>query len=275
MTTPPILTAPSLPEPLPTARVFLARPSYGPSPDREIDTALVAAVMFAANHGVSWAGPLFHDREQIREARNSTSAEALELAATFAAQGQPIDGVVWVDDDVVTPINAFWRLATYNLDLVSGLYFQRSAPYLPVAGDFSKKTKSKIDFWWDYPPDVVAPAGGFGFGCCFTSIAVLKAVSELEESREAGGPFSGLHSGISYGEDFLFCARARSAGFQPLVDTGIRCRHHLDSRYSDEYLYTRFRGELLPPAEPGAEIPGLKVVVDGESHQDLERTPRR
>jgi hypothetical protein len=211
--------------------------------------------MFAANQGVRWAGPLCPDREGWRESRNHVVSEALE----HADEDPHITGVFWVDDDVILPHTAIPRLLEHDLDFVAGLYFQRAAPYLPVMADLNEK--GDFDFCWDFPRDVVAPRDGVGFGCVYTSIELLRAVAELPES--VNGAFTmDPNDRKTYGEDFLFCLRAKRAGFQPHVDTGVLCRHHLDSRYSDIELFERFRGRLLDPA---AELPpGMKVVTDAE-----------
>ena len=240
--------------------VIFARPTYGPSPDRAVDNSHLAAIMYAANRGVRWVGPACPDRVGWSIARNGVVEEALE----YGKQDQPLrdvlDGVIWVDDDVLVPPHAFHTLLSHGLDLVSGLYFQRAAPYLPVAARLNEK--GQFDFWWDYPSNVLAPVDGFGFGCCYTSIEVLRRVSVILEC--ADGVFSGPPVTKTYGEDFLFCRRAALVGIQPYVDTGILCRHHLDSRYADEDLFKRFRGELLPA--DGAPVHGLIQVEEGESH---------
>jgi hypothetical protein len=249
-----------------TPGVIFARPTYGSSPDRAIDNSHLAAIMYAANHGVIWAGPACPDRTGWNIARNGVAEEALGRADTHG----DVSGVLWVDDDVLVPVDAFYRLIRADLALVGALYFQRAAPYLPVAG--SRNAKGDIDFWWDYPADSLIPldagrGGGFGFGCCYTSIEVLEEVAESPEAIAAGGPFSGTHTHAPfgekrYGEDFLFCLRALDLGAAiPHVDTGIRCSHHLGSRYADETLFKLFRGEILP--EPGGEAGGFKRVEEG------------
>ncbi len=241
-----------LPQKEPPVLIF-ARPTYGASPDRQIDTSHLAAIMYAANRGIKWAGPVCPDRVGWREARNGVVEETIEYACNSI-----VDGVIWVDDDVHVPAHAFYVLATHGLDLVGGLYFQRTAPYLPVAAKLT--AKGDFDFWWDYPAAVLTPVDGVGFGCIYTSLHVLRAVAALPEAVDAGGPFSGQSSGKPYGEDFLFCHRAAKLGIQPHVDTGILCRHHLDSRYADEELFRRFRGELLPPsAPPVAQVEGFNA----------------
>jgi hypothetical protein len=227
--------------------LVFARPSYGGAPDRACDNSHLAAIMFASNKGVKWAGPICPDREGWREARNHVVSETLQYVAAHQ-----ITGVFWVDDDIVLPFNAITRLLEHGLDFVAGLYFQRAAPYLPVAAGLG--AGGDFDFWWDFPRNVLAPVDGVGFGCVYTSIKLLQTISDTYDCV----PFTQPAKGKSYGEDFLFCLRAKSVGFQPHVDTGILCKHHLDSRYVDLELFEKFRGQLLDPAQPG-----LRVVKEG------------
>ncbi len=238
--------------PLSNHRLVFARPSYGGAPDRACDNSHFAATMFASNRGVRWAGPICPDREGWREARNHVVSETLTEAAAYE-----ITGVFWVDDDIVLPLDAITRLLEHDLDFVAGLYFQRAAPYLPVAANLNPK--GDFDFWWDFPRNVLAPVDGVGFGCVYTSVKLLRAACPT-----MGGPFERIPE-KSYGEDFAFCLRVKIAGFQPYIDTGILCKHHLDSRYVDLDLFEKFRGQLLDPAQPGS-----KAVKEGAKQVEAE-----
>lgn len=215
-------------------KLLFAKPTYGPVADPTFDQNHRTAIMRAANRGVTWVGDVSTDRMGWSAARNRIAETALE-----AAVETEVDGVFWVDSDIMIPADTIHILAGYHLDFVSGLYFQRSAPFWPL---FAKLNKRQ-GFEWPsvYPENVLAPCDGIGFGCVFTSINLLKKVSALPECKEAG-PFGGDFGKRSYGEDFTFCLRAKKVGISPHVDTAIKCEHHIGPEFSNEALFKRLGG---------------------------------
>lgn len=212
-------------------KLLFAKPTYGPPADPNFDKSHRAAIMHAANHGVTWVGDVSPDRMGWAAARNAVVEQAVEL-------GDEVDGVFWVDSDIQIPTYTITRLVEHELDFVSGLYFQRGAPHWPVFGVLN--AAQSFEFAKNFPEDVVAPCDGVGFGCVFTSSKMLRKVAELPESRVAG-PFGGDFGQRTYGEDFTFCLRALKVGFRPHVDTGILCEHHIGPEFANAALFKHFR----------------------------------
>lgn len=217
-------------------RLLFACPTYGPSADPSFDKSRRAAIMFAANNGVKWIGDVSPDRMGWAAARN-----AIVEAALSADDTERVDGVFWVDDDLVIPVETIAKLASYDLDFVGGLYFQRGEPYWPLFAFLNKKGS----FQWPakYPENVLSPCDGIGFGCVYTSINLLRKVSELPQCKK-DGPFGGDFGKRTYGEDFTFCRRARLVGIRPHVDTAIKCEHHIGPKFANEDTFRRFGGLL-------------------------------
>ena len=215
-------------------KLLFAMPTYGSVFDPMLDKNHRVAIMCAANHGVSWVGDISPDHMGWAAARN-----AIVEAALRAAKETEVDGVFWVDDDVMIPSETIHRLISYEKDFVSGLYFQRAAPYWPLFAKLNRRRS--FEFAASYPENVLAPCDGVGFGCVYTSINLLTKVAKLPECREFG-PFGGDFGKKSYGEDFTFCLRARRVGVTPHVDTGIKCEHHMGPEFSNETLFQRFGG---------------------------------
>ena len=204
-------------------RCILTMPTYGPV-EPEVVKSVMDAVMFAASFGVRWAGQVSTDRESWSSARNRP-AEAVR-------NRDEVDGIIWVDSDMLVPQDAFARLAAHDLDLVSALYFQRQPPYWPNIFKYSDERKKFIRLK-EWPENTVAPTGGFGFGCCYTSTRLLRA---LPEKPFGFGEFS---------EDLGLCRMATLAGFQPHVDTGIECGHYEKPSWSSRKKFDRWKRVLL------------------------------
>ena len=214
-------------------KLLYAAPTYGPT-DPMFEQNHRTAIMCAANRGVTWVGDVSPDRMGWAAARNRVVESSLE-----AAGETEVDGVFWVDSDIMVPADTIHRLCSYGKDFVSGLYFQRSAPYWPLFAKLNKKQS----FEWPsaYPENVLAPCDGVGFGCVYTSINLLRLVSDLPECKDSG-PFGGDFGKRSYGEDFTFCLRARKVGIHPYVDTAVKCEHCSGFEFADETLFKRLGG---------------------------------
>ena len=212
-------------------KVVLAAPAYGPV-EPEARDALINAVVFAAKHGTEWAGTASTNREGWESARNRPTKEIL-------AEGG-VDGIMWVDSDMLVPQDGFARLLDPNLDLISGLYFQRLPPYWPNLYTWNGSSRM-FRRLRQYPESTLTPIGGFGFGICFTSVKVLRAVGP--------DPFKFG----KYSEDLSFCHRATLAGFQPYADTGVIARHHQGPRWIGERDFRRWMATMSDFDAPGPE----------------------
>ena len=178
----------------------------------------------------------------IYDARNIIAENA--IAAGF-------DRVMWFDSDMTFKPDTLVKLSALmdeGREMVSGLYFTRRFPNIrPVL--FSKMTREKMpdgtinseaEFWYDYPEGVVECAA-VGFGCCLTSVTLLKCVTE-----SYGAPFTPFSS---MGEDMAFCLRVRELGEKIYCDTRIKCGH-IGTTEVTENTYRAINGETLHPITP-------------------------
>jgi len=197
-------------------KIVLSSPTYGFTIP-EAARSLRVAIMHAASNGIEFAGDASTDRLNYSAARN--------LAAQAAVKAEDVDGLMWADDDVVLPAQAITRLVKHGLDYVSGIYFSRAEPYLPQIYSFNRRLESFVPCV-EYPPDVLAPMDSAGFGCCYTSTRMLRAMMALPDVQKHApkDPPQWFRWG-RYGEDFDFALKAKDAGFQLYVDTGLLCGH--------------------------------------------------
>lgn len=152
----------------------------------------------------------------INVARNVIAANAVKAG---------FDRIMWFDSDMKFPPDTLLKLTAdmdQGLDFVSGLYFTRKTPIKPVVYDELSwlRTDEGVDVragnYYEYPEGLVECAG-VGFGCCLTSVDLIKRVGD-----KFGLPFAPLQG---LGEDLSFCWRVIQIGATMHIDTRVKCGH--------------------------------------------------
>ena len=154
----------------------------------------------------------------ISVARNTIARNAIEAG---------FDRIMWFDSDMDIPRGALMKLTADmdnnpGIDMVTGLYFTRKTPIKPVIYSTLhwEQTENGVDAgagnYFDYPGGLIEIAG-CGFGCCLTSVDLIKRVWERE-----GIPFAEM---VGFGEDISFCERVIRVGGRMYCDTAVKCGH--------------------------------------------------
>ena len=152
----------------------------------------------------------------INESRNIIAANAIKSG---------FDRVMWFDSDMKFAPDTLLKLSEdmdTGIDYVSGLYFTRRPPIKPCAFKelWWEKTEAGVNagskYFFDYP-DGLTECAGTGFGCCLTSVDLLKRVGD-----RFGAPFAPLEG---MGEDLSFCCRVIQLGAKMFLDTRVKCGH--------------------------------------------------
>ena len=153
--------------------------------------------------------------------------EARNLLSLTAVQND-FDYVLWLDSDMTFAPDTLTRLLhtahMTGADLVTGLYVKRVQPIKPVlfrtvrppVQDENGKLVSGVESYMDYPRDDIFPIAGCGFGCCLTSVSMLR------DLWRNGAPFTQFPW---CGEDISFCYRAKLKGYDMVCNSSIRCGH--------------------------------------------------
>jgi len=195
---------------------------------------LRAAIMYASNCGAKWGGDACITRGTIQIARNAT----LYAVDALRKDGKDIEGVFWVDDDIIMPKEALVALAALGEDFACGVYCQREDQLFPLVGRFlehqvTEEGERGEGFQWavNLPENTIMPADGCGFGIVYTSTKMLDALGK--------DPFAHISP---YSEDLSFCLRAKRAGFQLYCLTGILCGH---LKEQEPVTYEHFREKWL------------------------------
>lgn len=225
-------------------RAAVAVPSYG-HVDPRCAKSIRVAIMHATNRGLKFHGDISVDRMGWAAARNTIAQQAIDA-------GDGLDGVIWFDSDILAAPDTISRLVDDALripaDFVSGVYHQRDPYHNPV---FYHYDPEKVVFQpaTDYALNAIFPAGGCGFGCVWTSVALLRAIASLPDFTPKGGWFPDKRDIGGFGEDLAFCDLARRAGFRLWVDSGVQVGHVGDGRVVTREDFLRER-----PNVTGADI---------------------
>lgn len=173
----------------------------------------------------------------IHDARNIIAVNAIEAG---------FDRVMWFDSDMTFKPDTLLQLSKVmdatGVDVVSGLYFTRRPPKIkPVAFNkhWYKQTEEGnvygAENFMDYPENSIVAVEAVGFGCCLTTVDIIKRVGD-----KFGAPFDFIPT---MGEDMSFCWRAKRIGAKILLDTGTKCGHVGQYEYN-ENTFKAFRDGL-------------------------------
>lgn len=148
-------------------------------------------------------------------ARNTACEDVLRHSFTW---------LFFLDDDVVPPPDIYARLAAHGKDIVSGLYYRRAEPIVPVAMTYDAQDQAQWVTAWS-PPNSLLDVDLVGAGALLVHRRVLERMSppwfQWQLGRDDLDPNQPKLS-----EDFAFCRRAkREFGFGVFLDTSIKCEH--------------------------------------------------
>ena len=175
----------------------------------------------------------------------TTQAQAQENATAKAENRRPglavpfkFDYMLWVDDDVMVPETVVEQLLATQGQVVSGLYFMRKPPHLPVAYNLVDDPAHPERFWniQSYPDNSVIEVDATGMGCMLVATEVFRRMSEPWFAWQSMDARPDEHDHRSMGEDMYFTAKARSLGYKVLLSTGTICQH-IGEYFYDETLF--------------------------------------
>src|SRR6266487_3494825 len=133
--------------------LVLVSPTYG-QVESQATRHLRAALFHATNTGyVQWVGDASPNRMQFAAARNIAVMQVLDSSDPAVQQA---DAIMWVDSDIVLPVDGITRLVAEDKDLITGVYCQREPPHFPLIAHFDQERRV-FNWFIDMPPNVVAP----------------------------------------------------------------------------------------------------------------------
>lgn len=136
------------------------------------------------------------------------------------------DALLFVDSDMVVPVDLLTRLIDADKDIVSALAFKRTPGYEPCI--FKECNEQDAKFYLDYPKGLIE-IEGVGMACTLIKRMVFETVPQ---------PWFFPHKVL--GEDLSFCVRARETGFKIFCDTTLICGHMTQETIGEEH-YVNWR----------------------------------
>jgi len=147
------------------------------------------------------------------------------------------DWIVFIDSDMAWQPEAIRVLvetqAKFDLDIVGGLCFQRGEPYQPTLYREAPHGEHGYTFIERWDPDAAVEVDATGMAFCLIHKRVFDRILRANtdegfpdfEERQKMRPAPFFRWEEEYGEDFLFCREAKTAGNRIFVDTSVKIAH--------------------------------------------------
>lgn len=196
-------------------KVMVCVPHMGNFP-HDFFMSFMAMALRAKEYEDVFVDSFFIGSTLIYEAREKCVAHSLEEKADY---------ILFLDSDMVFPEDIIEKFMKYHghLDIVSGLYFRRFAPYKPV---FYKNWQQELgieDFAFREAEawgEGLIEVDGVGGGCLFINTKVFK-----DMKKPFFFPMMNPSGDTGLGEDLAFSVRVKEAGYKMYVDTTLKFGH--------------------------------------------------
>lgn len=149
----------------------------------------------------------------ISRNRNTIAEQALESGAEW---------IWYVDDDQIFPPDTLLKLLARNRSVVSGLYLQREAPFVPHMYDREEENGAVYAKHLGAGDSGLQSVLATGAGCLLVRTAVLKT---LDPPYWRLGQNGGILGSDQWGDDIEFCRRVRAKGFTIWCDLDVPVGH--------------------------------------------------
>ena len=183
------------------AKVVLGIPTTG-----SIETRTFEA-LFKIDRKEHNVFPLVTEHALVYMARDSIVKKMLE---------NPEAEYVWfVDSDIIVDKMSLNQLVNDDKDIISGCYPYKSETGSVVGIDTKFETITMYDLM--QKEDHIVKIARAGMGCCLIKRRVLEDV--MNEFKTCFTPMGEL------GEDYAFCERAKSCGYEIFIDREVITKH--------------------------------------------------
>lgn len=245
--------------------------------------ALQSLRLMCFHHGVLQAESKVLNKDVQFEFSDSTCGR---MFTPFAREKMALDALAnnadylfMIDDDMLSPYDAFERLYRHDVDIVAALAFTRNPPYNAVLYQTKEGWDSTIhrkyvftDWIRDWPRGKLVECDAVGFGCVLIKMDVI---------RKMARPYFMCSSGT--GEDIWFCIRAKEqTGAKVFMDTTFEVGHMsspivVDTKLHDEHNDPEKMSRLYGPYKKFgvynvSHLPEAEKAMSNGNGKDLEET---
>lgn len=143
-----------------------------------------------------------------------SSIDRMRNIAAKVAMESDFDYLMFIDDDVFIPTDAFSKLVVENKDIIAGHVVVRGYPFEPMV---FKYDEGKLTFFSDIDKyRGVVDCAAVGFSCCLIKVSLLKKMTP---------PF--FVTGPHNTEDVYFCVKAKMEvpDVTIAVNLAVECGH--------------------------------------------------
>jgi cellulose synthase/poly-beta-1,6-N-acetylglucosamine synthase-like glycosyltransferase len=163
-------------------------------------------------------------------------SQQIEYAKSLAKKP---DYIFFIDADNTFKKDTLIKLVDAKKPIVSGLYFQRSKPYYPVA--FKNNKRGVAEFVTDYKQNKLQVVDYVGAGCLLIKYKVLHKMKY---------PQWYIHrnkSRTTIGEDIVFCAKLKNKGYKIWLHAGVIAGHIGGVCINEQdYMHFKNANEYIP-----------------------------
>lgn len=178
----------------------------------------------------------FSYKTGVRTDRNRNELVKLALENSM-------DYILWLDTDMLYPVNIVEKLLGSDKDIIGVLYYKRAEPYTPIGSYKSKKKEFSYNPLdpTTLPVDSVIEVDGLGFGGMMVKTSVYDKMGEDKWCKYGDQYHIPVEGGNHLTHDFEFCRKAQEHGIHIYLHTGIK-PGHLTEMVVDERFYLGYKG---------------------------------
>ena len=193
-------------------------------------------------------------RMAIDRMRNISAKMALE---------HEFDYLMFIDDDVIIPLNAYDQLKALDVDIAAAWVIIRGYPFENMFFKRDPKDNSLHNYEVERGPGVY-DVDAVGFSCCLIKCSLLKKVNP---PWFVTGPFNT--------EDIYFCMKARQQFPETtiVVDAGLECAHIMGPECIAPWnheTYTKYYKDTFPELAQDQSAP-LADSAGGERANNFRK----
>jgi hypothetical protein len=158
-----------------------------------------------------WFSPMHFSPSgmEIGKARNHCVEAAFEFGSSH---------IMFIDDDVLCPVDALLRLMNHDVPVAAGVYWSKQRPSSPLIF-----VEGHTGGYTDWELGDLLEVDACGMGCTLLKMEVFEKM-DPPWFKTIRGEYD---DGVGFmTEDIFFCKKMhKELGLRPLVDTGIQCIH--------------------------------------------------